>query len=248
MNIKISLQLMAQQRQRMLEAAAQGKPFQEKMITMVKTPKALWGGTVPFGTVFVPTTLVQGIATDYIIKWLSRGKKEPSQGDKLLGAMGAGTLSAFGLTPSSAIVVKQRKEGCGPMLAARSLYFEHGLLRGFYRALPEMIVRENFSTVGFFVMAPIFKEAIKEKTGNETVSSLAGGAAAGFTAALGSHLADTRLTLIQADPGKKHPMSRNFVMKTGWSGFSARGPMVALAVAVYQVSSDAFSAFMKKFS
>lgn len=224
-----------------MEAAARTS---KKPMAPYTPSRNLWSGVSAWNSMFVPTTLFQGIA----YKWLSArlaGERSKTRDLVVLTAVGVG--SAVIMTPPNAVIVEQRKQ-LRALEAIQSIYQKHGFWRGAFRALPPMAIQEGAFAPCLFLLSPELKNRLVPYTHNEYVASLLGGSAAGALTGLATQLANARITIIQNDPANVPRITWSFLTRSGWAGSGERMKYVGATVATYQVATDLFEALSQYLS
>lgn len=149
-----------------------------------------------------PITALQIFSNGVLANMLTGGKRETSEVETIVAAMGAGSISALIYSPVDLLVIQQQKLKMGPMEAIKHISKEHGsqmLMRGFSAC----VVREAIYTAGYLGIAPVAKARLENLhpwfIENDVITQFLGSCIGGTTAAMLTHPVDTAKTCIQGD-------------------------------------------------
>jgi len=149
-----------------------------------------------------PITAVQMASNGLLANLVTGGKRETSEVETIVCAMGAGSVSALIYSPVDLLVIQQQKLKMGPWDAISHISKTHGpqmLMRGFSAC----VVREAIYTAGYLGIAPVAKARLEAMhpyfKENGAVTQFIGACIGGTVAAMLTHPVDTAKTCIQGD-------------------------------------------------
>mmetsp|Transcript_30855 Transcript_30855/g.42744 ORF Transcript_30855/g.42744 Transcript_30855/m.42744 type:complete len:274 (+) Transcript_30855:115-936(+) len=149
-----------------------------------------------------PITAVQVFSNGVLERAITAGLRETSESEKILAAMGAGSISALLYSPVDLLVIQQQKLKLGPGPAIAHIARTHGpqmLMRGFSAC----VVREAVYTAGYLGIAPVVKGRLEKLSPfwveNDVLTQFIGSCVGGTVAAMLTHPVDTAKTCIQGD-------------------------------------------------
>lgn len=179
---------------------------------MPSNPLHWWRGVTPQALSLAPITATQVASNGVLERIIRQGDttRSLSETERIVCAMGAGSISSIIYSPVDLCVIQQQRQGKSPFAALSSVMQQHGVLsvaRGFWSC----VAREAVYTAGYLALAPLGKEQLMQRSNwmkqNEMTASLLGSCAGGTIAAMATHPVDTAKTQVQADLGRKNVKS-----------------------------------------
>ncbi|KAK3237751.1 hypothetical protein CYMTET_52197 [Cymbomonas tetramitiformis] len=149
-----------------------------------------------------PITAVQVAANGVLERMVTGGDRKLNDAEKIITAMGAGSISALLYSPVDLLVIQQQKLNLGLWPTISHISREHGalmLMRGFNAC----VVREAIYTAGYLGIAPIAKDQLQANyeywKQNDLGAAIVGSCIGGTIAAMLTHPVDTAKTCMQGD-------------------------------------------------
>lgn len=195
---------------------ARGEPF-----VYDRNILSWYRGVTGFSASFVPTTLVQMVATEAFSEFFSPGA----------AAASGGMASAVAVGPAEFVLIQQGKRKSGFVKTVQYMVQNHGIA-GFYKGFTLTAGREGVFTYSYMELAPKIKEWMREKGASETQSNFMGGPAAGVFAAIVSQPLDVLKTRMQQEICSMKEAKAGFKTVELFTGVGWRMLMVSTAIGI----------------
>lgn len=195
---------------------ARGEPF-----VYDKNILSWYRGVTGFSASFVPTTLIQMVATEAFSRFFNSGE----------AAVFGGMSSALAVGPSEFVLIQQGKRKSGFVKTVQYLVQNHGF-RAFYKGFTLTAGREGVFTYSYMELAPRIKEWMRKKGASETQSTFVGGPIAGVFAAIVSQPLDVLKTEMQQEICSMKAAKARFTTVELFTGVGWRMLMVSTAIGI----------------